>query len=60
MQELWECETVEQIARWLLDNSEYYFELALEEAEQIMAEKENASRARALRASACLKKNNKL
>lgn len=42
MQELSECETVEQIARWLLDNSEYYFELALEEAEQIMAEKENA------------------
>ena len=39
MQELWECETVEEIARWLLTNSEYYFELALEEAAEIMAER---------------------
>ncbi len=35
MQELWECETVEDIANWLLSNSEYYFELALEEAQEI-------------------------
>lgn len=37
--ELWECETAHDIAHWLLQNSEYYFELALEEAEEIMAER---------------------
>ena len=37
--ELWECETAEQIARWLLENSEYYFDMALEEAEKILAER---------------------
>ena len=39
MQELWECETVEDIAEWLLTNTDYYFELALEEAAEIMAER---------------------
>lgn len=37
--ELWECETVEELARWLLANSDYYFDMALEEAEQILAER---------------------
>lgn len=37
--ELRECETQEQIARWLLENSEYYFELAMEEAGELMKEK---------------------
>lgn len=37
--ELWECETKEEIASWLLENSEYYFELALEEAEKIIEER---------------------
>ena len=41
--ELNECETVEDIARWLLENSEYYFELALEEAEDIIKERENGN-----------------
>ena len=37
--ELWECETAEQIARWLLENCDTYFDKALEEAEQILAER---------------------
>ena len=37
--ELWECETAEQIARWLLANSDYYFDMALEEAEEILKER---------------------
>ena len=34
-----ECKTAEQIARWLLENSDYYFDKALEEAEQILEER---------------------
>jgi len=44
--ELDKCVTAHDIAHWLLQNSEYYeaqeedrFELALEEAEEIMAER---------------------
>ena len=35
-----DCKTVQEIANWLLINSEYYFEMALEEAQEILEQRE--------------------